>query len=78
MSIKYITIKKKPTTFIRSFGVCVLQFETIPTRVDPLWQRKVIGKYKRPGRDYKLDVADMVLPNTLKLFLPTYAVRLII
>lgn len=61
MSIKYTKIKKKPTTFNRLFGVSVSQFETILIKIDPLWQRKVIGRYKRPGRDYKLDVADMVL-----------------
>lgn len=61
MSIKYTKIKKKPTIFNRLFGVSVSQFETILIKVDPLWQRKVIGRYKRPGRDYKLAVADMVL-----------------
>lgn len=61
MSISYSKIKMKPTTFNRLFGVSVSQFETILIKVDPLWQRKVIGRYKRPGRDYKLPVADMVL-----------------
>ena len=61
MSIKYLKIKKKPTTFNRLFGVSVSQFETVLPKVVPLWQRKVISRYKRPGRDYKLNVADMVL-----------------
>lgn len=61
MTIRYIKVKNKPTTFNRLFGVSVPQFEMILTKVDPLWQRKVIGRYKRPGRDYKLDVADMIL-----------------
>ncbi len=61
MPINSIKIKKKPATFNRLFGVSVSQFETILTKVDLLWQRKVISRYKRPGRDYKLDVADMVL-----------------
>lgn len=61
MSIKYIKVKKKPTTFNRLFGVSVSQFEAILTKVDGQWQKKVISKYKRPGRDYKLDVADMLL-----------------
>lgn len=61
MSIRYIKIKKKPTTFHRLFGVSVSQFEAMLNKVDPLWQKKVIGRYKRPGRDYKLDVADMLL-----------------
>lgn len=61
MALRYSKVQKKPTTFNRLFGVSVSQFETILTKVDPLWQRKIIGKYKRPGRDYKLNVADMVL-----------------
>ena len=61
MALTYSKIKNKPTTFNRLFGVSVSQFETIYAKVDPLWQRKVIDTYKRPGRDYKLDVADMVL-----------------
>ena len=61
MTLRYIKVKKKPTTFNRLFGVSASQFETILTKVDPLWQRKVIGKYKRPGRNYKLDVEDMLL-----------------
>ena len=61
MSVKYIKVKKKPTTFNRLFGLSVSQFEDILTKVDSQWQKKVISKYKRPGRDYKLDVADMLL-----------------
>lgn len=61
MALTYSKIKNKATTFNRLFGVSVSQFETIYAKVDPLWQRKVIDTYKRPGRDYKLDVADMVL-----------------
>lgn len=61
MSVRYIKMKKKPTIFNRLFGVSVSQFEAILSKVDPLWQKKVVGRYKRPGRDYKLDVADMLL-----------------
>lgn len=61
MALRYNKVKKKPTTFNRLFGVSVSQFEIIRTKVDPLWQRKIIGKYIRPGRDYKLHVADMLL-----------------
>ena len=61
MSIKYLKIKKKPTTFNRLFGISVSQFEAILFKVSQEWQKKVIGKYKRPGRDYKLEIADMLL-----------------
>lgn len=61
MSLRYIKIKNKPTTFQRLFGVSVSQFEEILCKVEPKWQKKVIDSYKRPGRDYKLCVADMLL-----------------
>jgi hypothetical protein len=61
VSIKYEKIKKKPKIFTRLFGVSVAQFETILSKVVPLWEQKVIGSYKRLGRHYKLEVADMTL-----------------
>ena len=61
MSVRYIKVKKKPITFNRLFGVSVSQFEAILTQVERQWQKKVIGKYKRTGRDYKLDIGDMAL-----------------
>lgn len=61
MSIRYAKIKKKPTTFNRLFGVSVPQFEAILAKVAPLWEQKVIGSYKRLGRHYKLEIADMAL-----------------
>ena len=61
MSLRYKKIKKKPKTFNRLFGVSVSQFEAILSKVAPLWEQKVIGTYKGPGRHYKLEVADMTL-----------------
>lgn len=61
MSVRYKKIKKHPKTFNRLFGVSVPQFEAILSKVAPLWEQKVIGSYKRPGRHYKLEVADMTL-----------------
>ena len=61
MSLRYKKIKKKPKTFNRLFGVSVSQFEAILSKVAPLWEQKVIGSYKGPGRHYKLEVADMTL-----------------
>ena len=42
MSIKYIKVKKKPTTFNRLFGVSVSQFEAILSKVSQEWQKQVI------------------------------------
>jgi IS5 family transposase len=61
MSLRYQKIKKHPTIFLRLFGVSVLQFELIMKRVHPLWKKKVLARYQRPGRDFKLDLEDMVL-----------------
>src|ERR1700729_4391094 len=61
MSLTYTKIKKHPTTFKRLFGVSVEEFERILKAVDPQWEKKVIKKYKRPGRNYKLDLASQIL-----------------
>lgn len=65
MSLRYTKIKQKPTTFQRLIGVSPSQFEDILRKVEPKWQEKVIGSYKGPGREYKLDVADMLLMTLL-------------
>jgi hypothetical protein len=61
MSISYLKVQKKPTTFLRLFGVSIEQFEDILTKVNPVWQKKVLDCYKRPGRPYDLQLEDMVL-----------------
>lgn len=61
MSIRYNKIKKKPTTFNSLFGLSVAQFEQILPKVDPEWQKRVLDKYKRPGRNYTLPLEDMIL-----------------
>lgn len=61
MSIRYTKIRKNPKTFERLFGMSVAQFDLILAKVAPKWQSNVISGYKRPGRDYKLDLIDMLL-----------------
>ncbi|MBS0185050.1 MAG: hypothetical protein JSS34_01645, partial [Proteobacteria bacterium] len=61
MSLRYEKVKKSPTVFLRLFGVTPHQFEKIIKEVAPLWDREVLGAYKRPGRDFKLSLEDMVL-----------------
>lgn len=65
MSIRYNKIKNNPTTFQRLFGINPAQFDQILRKVEPKWRKKVIGAYRRPGRDYKLEVADMLLMTLL-------------
>lgn len=76
MSIRYNKVRNNPTTFQRLFGVSVPQFDEILRKVEPIWQEKVIGGYKRPGRDYKLSLADMVL--MLLLYYRSYTTQLFI
>lgn len=61
MSLRYLKIKKHPQTFLRLFGISPKQFEKIMTQLTPLWEKQVIGRYKRPGRDYKMSLEDRVL-----------------
>ena len=59
MSLRYTKIRKNPKTFHRLFGIRPQEFEMILKKVEPLWQKMVISGYKRPGRDYKLNLSDM-------------------
>jgi hypothetical protein len=61
MSIRYTKIVTHPKVFLRLFGVNPVQFKEIFTRVNPLWKKQVLGKYKRPGRNFALSLEDMLL-----------------
>lgn len=76
MSLRYNKIKKNPTIFNRLFGMSPQQFEEILRKVERRWQKKVIGAYKRPGRDYKLDVSDMLL--MLLLYYRSYITQIFV
>jgi hypothetical protein len=76
MSLRYTKIQKSPRVFKKLFGISVDEFRVILSRVEPEWQRQVIGGYKRPGRDYKLEVADMVL--CLLLYYRSYTTQIFV
>ena len=61
MSLRYTKIRKNPKTFQRLFGITPQEFEIIVKKAEPKWHERVISGYKRPGRDYKLDLSDMIL-----------------
>lgn len=65
MSIKYTKIKQHPTLFLRLFGVSVCQFERLHQALHPEWQKEVLDAYQRPGRSFKLSLADMLLMTLL-------------
>jgi len=59
--LRYNKIRRKPQIFHRLFGISMDQFEEILQKTRPLWEKKVIQRYKRPGRSYKLDLGEMLL-----------------
>ena len=59
--MKSAKVKKHPKIFLRLFGVSPEEFEQILIKVTPLWQKKVLGGYKRPGRFFKLGLEEMIL-----------------
>ncbi len=76
MSLKYTKISKSPIIFNRLFGISVSQFDEVLLKVEPQWQKQVIRCYKRPGRDYKLELADMLL--LLLLYYRSYITQMFI
>ena len=76
MSLRYSKIKNHPTIFNRLFGVSVSEFERILKAVEPEWNNKVVKKYKRPGRNYKLNLADQIL--MLLLYYRSYTTQIFI
>ncbi len=61
MTVRYIELRKKPRTFKSLVGVEVNEFDKILKKVTPLWDKEVVGAYKRRGRNLKLSVGDLLL-----------------
>ena len=61
MSLRYTKIRKNTKIFHRLCGISVVQFDSILKKIEPKWQSTVISCYKRPGRNYTLDLSDMFL-----------------
>lgn len=76
MSLRYVKVQNSPRTFILLFGISVKEFDFILSQVSPEGERQVMGGYKWPGRDYKLDLADMIL--MLLLYYRCYTPQLFI
>ena len=60
MSMNYKHLSQKPVIFNRLVGMKVEEFNSILEKLVPLWQEKVLSAYKRPGRDFKLELSDML------------------
>ena len=61
MSISYRLLSQKPVAFNRMVGMKVEDFDAILVKLAPLWEKKVIAAYLRPGRNLKLTLADMLM-----------------
>jgi hypothetical protein len=59
--IDYKFFMKNTKLFSSIFGLNIREFEVLVTKVERLFNKKVIKKYKRPGRSYKLDMKSMVM-----------------
>ncbi len=74
MTVSYNKISKHPKIFLRLLGVTREEFEIVVTKLEPQWQQKVINKYKRPGRNYKLSIQQMLM--ILLLYYRTYSTQM--
>ena len=76
MASRYIKFKKNPNTFLRLFGITPPQLEKIVEKLTPIWEKKVLNRYKRPGRDFKLSLEDMIL--MLLLYYRSYTTQIFV
>lgn len=61
MSLSYKRLARSPKTFLRATGITIVMFEEIMTKLRPLWNKEIKGAYKRPGRNFKLPLEDILL-----------------
>jgi len=59
--IKYDLIKKNICIFRRLFGINPVEFEELLAISSSLWEKEVVGNYKRPGRFPQLTLREMIL-----------------
>jgi hypothetical protein len=59
--INYEFFVRSPRLFNYIFGINLHEFEALILRVERVFNKKIIGKYKRPGRFHKLDLRSMVM-----------------
>lgn len=59
--IKYRIICKNLLIFLHISGLSVREFNAVIEKLRPLWEKNIASNYKRPGRDCKLDLVEMVM-----------------
>jgi hypothetical protein len=72
----YLKIRNNSKTFQRLFGLSVEEFDKILQELEPKWHSSILSSYKRPGRDYKLDLSDMLL--MLLLYYRSYVTQVFV
>lgn len=70
MSINYKALSKRPQNFERLLGLKVSDFDKIVIKLRELWEKEVIGSYKRQGRPYDHDIPEILM--ILLLYYRTY------
>lgn len=71
MKVSYKKLSKYPRVFLRLLGIRREEFEILISKLDILWKQRIISKYKRPGRNYKLSLEQMLM--MLLLYYRTYS-----
>lgn len=71
MTVSHKRLMKHPRIFLRLFGINCSEFEILVKKLSIEWKDKVTSKYKRPGRNYKLSLEQMLM--MLLLYYRTYS-----
>lgn len=71
MTVRYTKLAKHPRIFLRLFGITVTEFKKLVKKLEQKWEKSVTSKYKRPGRNYKLSLEQMLL--MLLMYYRTYS-----
>jgi hypothetical protein len=61
MTLRSHKIKKHTVIFKRLFGMDLKNFALVVQKLSNSWIRRVIKRYKRPGRNYKLQPTEMLM-----------------
>lgn len=61
MSLTYKGLASYPEVFLRVSGITKDMFDEIIEKLKPLWEKEIKGVYKRPGRNFKMPIEDIVL-----------------
>lgn len=61
MSLTYKRLAPYPEIFLRVSGITKDMFDEVIEKLKPLWDKEIKGVYRRPGRNFKMPIEDIVL-----------------